>query len=129
MGDIGRFVIAAGYLGGGSVILAVILFVVSVIEHRRGQNVEAKWVFVLGGLAFCVGSYMAWHDADAALQEETQQFSSLNLRLDNLTKPNFNLSFGQFVDIGTYKSQTSIIFVLSVSNQGPRAQRVSRISA
>jgi hypothetical protein len=60
----------AGLLGGGSMILATILFVVSVVEQFKDRNVPAYWLLLAAALAFCFGAYSAWEKEDRALKDE-----------------------------------------------------------
>jgi hypothetical protein len=55
-----EFVTAAGLYGGGSVILAIVLFGVSFIEHFRDHNVSSWWFGIIGMISFCAGSYIAY---------------------------------------------------------------------
>lgn len=85
MRNLWQFLVAAGALGGGSVILAIILFIVAVIEHLRDRNVGAAWLFMIGCLAFCFGSFAAWKDERASLDERTAQVNQLQQQIGSLT--------------------------------------------
>src|SRR5258708_9530221 len=55
-----EFLRTAGSLGWGSVVLAVILFTITIFEHIRDHNVTAFVVCFLGVFFFCLGAYLAW---------------------------------------------------------------------
>jgi high-affinity Fe2+/Pb2+ permease len=55
-----EFLVTAGLLGGGSVVLAIILFIVAVTEHFRDHNVAASIFAGLTVVFFCLGAYWAW---------------------------------------------------------------------
>jgi hypothetical protein len=56
----GEFFVAAGRLGGGSVVFALCLFVVSIYEHIADHDIPAYWLEGLGLLALCFGAFIAW---------------------------------------------------------------------
>jgi hypothetical protein len=67
------FLRTAGRLGGGSVVLAVILFVITGYEHFANHNIVATYFTVLGVVFFCIGAYLAWlkeHKSFLNLQEK-----------------------------------------------------------
>jgi hypothetical protein len=92
-----EFLASAGPLGISSVGLATVLFVISIMEHTQDKNVPATIFFVLGGLVFCYGAYLAWsHERDRYLELE-KSIEKADLR-------------GQIVrasiDVWTYKDRT-----------------------
>jgi hypothetical protein len=118
MWDIWRFIIAAGYLGGGSVVLAIVLLVVSYIEHKRDKNVRATVLFVISCLAFCFGAYSAWHDADAALAEKTAENTQLSKRIEDLARPDFHVSLREVTVGSDTPDDTRVIFFMGITNTG-----------
>jgi hypothetical protein len=85
MRDIERFFISAGILGTGSVIFAIILFVVGVWEHVKGKAIRAVWFLFFAFIAFASGSYQAWHEQFVATEQAQQ-------KLDDLSKPQLVLT-------------------------------------
>ncbi|MBZ5664821.1 MAG: hypothetical protein LAO30_09485 [Acidobacteriia bacterium] len=61
MRSIAKFFKDAGYHGGGSVILAVILFGLTIWEHANNKAVGAWWLWALVVLMFGYGAVVAWH--------------------------------------------------------------------
>ncbi|MGO8935185.1 MAG: hypothetical protein ACLPLZ_02445 [Terracidiphilus sp.] len=119
MGDLGRFIYSAGYFGGGSVIVAVILLAIAVIEHIKGKNVEAKWFFIVACLAFCLGAFMAWKDADNNLQVETHDKSDLQGQIEFLTEPNLSADITTIMAADSARTGNAImILVVTITNRG-----------
>jgi hypothetical protein len=111
MGNLWAFFLAAGELGGGSVILAVVLLVISIIEHLRDENIAARWLAGVAGLAFCFGAYQAW-------QAEHSSNVDLRGKLTALTVPDLHPSFYR-IATGHDKSGHTILFVwIEVTNNG-----------
>jgi hypothetical protein len=69
MGKIRRFFAEAGALGVASVSFGVILWIIAAIEHSKDKNIPAIWFLLIGCLAFCIGSYLAWSKADDRANE------------------------------------------------------------
>jgi hypothetical protein len=55
-----EFIKTAGWLGGGSVMLAIILLGITIWEHIRSQNVATIVYGVLVMIFFSFGCYIAW---------------------------------------------------------------------
>jgi len=71
-----KFLKAAGSIGGGSVVLAIVLFVISIEEHFRNKNVNAYWLLLIAAIAIAFGAYRAW-----AAQSETNTKPNLKIEL------------------------------------------------
>jgi hypothetical protein len=56
-----EFIKTAGALGGGSVILAILCFGITLVEHVKDHNVSASIFGLLTILFFCFGGYQAWN--------------------------------------------------------------------
>jgi hypothetical protein len=111
--DIWNFILAAGYIGGGSVILAVVLLIVSMIEHQRERNLSAQMFFLIACFAFCFGAYMAWH-------KQYEKTLRVQTTLDQMNNPVLHASIGQiFVAPAGDHNQNAIVTVMvTVTNTG-----------
>jgi hypothetical protein len=106
-----RFVQAAGIYGGGSVGLAIVCFVISIIEHFIDKNINEYWFVLAGAAFFAFGAYTAWareHDAYTAEVEKNAK-PSLKIELN-----------GSFFDVSKIPNknelQTHIYAYLRVTN-------------
>src|SRR5437016_5108122 len=61
MRTLAKFFKDTGLYGGGSVILSILLFAVTIFEHSKNHNVAAFWLGVLAVVFFCGGSFVAWN--------------------------------------------------------------------
>lgn len=68
-----EFVKSAGTIGGGSVLLAIALFGVTIGEHVWEKNVAVGWLEWLAMTFFCFGAYQAWNNTDKKLQSEIRK--------------------------------------------------------
>ena len=73
MKSIIRFVKAAGSIGGGSVGLAIVLFVVSIYEHFRDKNIPAYWLLLAAAVFFTFGAYRGWASEHEAFTNEVEK--------------------------------------------------------
>jgi hypothetical protein len=55
-----EFFKTAGYLGGGSVLTSLALYLIAVYEHVNGRNVTSLLLITAGMIFFCFGAYLAW---------------------------------------------------------------------
>lgn len=117
MRDLWDFFLAAGFLGGGSVILAIILFTVAVIEHYRDRNVGATWLFVIGCLAFCFGAFSAWQEERRAVGEKSSEVTKLKRELDSLKESQISAKI-EFGILGNQPSGSSAGIIVSLKNAG-----------
>jgi len=83
MTTFGRFIKAAGLLGGGSVVLAILLFLITIIEHIRDHNVEVFYLVLLAAVFFCFGAYQAWHD-------ENRKYLAIASEKENIERKYFD---------------------------------------
>src|SRR5713226_3717965 len=79
-----QFVTASVKLGGGSVILAILLFSISIVEHIRNQNVAAYSLVFIAALFFCVGTYLAWSEERDQYEREVATNAKPDLQLELL---------------------------------------------
>lgn len=76
MGRFTAFLKGAGTYGGGSVVLAIILFAVAIGEHAKDKNIGVGWLEYLALGFFCFGAYKAWDNTDKRLQESIRQLKA-----------------------------------------------------
>lgn len=110
-----KFLKAAGYIGGSSVVLAIVLFAVSIWEHFADKNVNAYWLVFIGVLAFTFGAYRAWASEHEIYESEVAKNSRPSLRIE---MP------GVFFDISTPPVQKLVVLLhvyayLRVTNLTP----------
>jgi hypothetical protein len=106
-----EFIRAAGALGGTSVALSVVLFVVSMVEHKRDKSVPAYWFICLAPLFFAIGAYLAWSAERDKLEEERAKNQKPLLKIE-MRAAFFEVSPVQ----GTQRLQVHIITYLRVTN-------------
>jgi hypothetical protein len=66
----------AGKLGWGGLVLAILLFVLSFVEHLQNQNFAAYSMVVVAALAFCFGAYDAWDVEHQSLLSESERHAA-----------------------------------------------------
>jgi len=76
MGRFTAFLKGAGTYGGGSVVLAILLFAVAIGEHVKDKNIGVGWLEWIAIVFFCFGAYKAWDNTDKRLQESTRQLKA-----------------------------------------------------
>jgi len=76
-----KFLTDAGYYGGGSVLLAIILLGVTLVEHARGRSVQSFWFYILIVVFFCIGSAIAWHKEYKVAQKYLDEQPRLGLHI------------------------------------------------
>lgn len=106
-----RFIKATGRFGGGSVVLAIVLFGISIYEHLIGKNVPAYWLVLAAGVFFVVGAYDAWLSADKAFARESAKSIQPLLRIE-LVRAFFDVSKSE----NRNELQTYIYAYLKVTN-------------
>jgi hypothetical protein len=106
-----KFIKAAGTLGATSVALSVVLFIISIVEHVVGGNLQAYWFSYLAPVFFAFGAYLAWSAERDELEKEMgkNQKPLLNIQL---IKAFFDVSKIP----GTQKIQVHIYTYLRVAN-------------
>jgi hypothetical protein len=70
----------AGFYGGGSVLLAIILLGVTVYEHFKGYSVQTFWLGTLVIIFFCFGAFIAW-------RKESQKVDDRDAQIERISKP------------------------------------------
>ncbi len=104
-----EFFKAAGLLGGGSVTLAIILFLITGFEHYWDHNVTATIFAVLGIIFFCVGAYAAWKREREKYETEVAKHGM----------PRFELNPGQLhLWFNAETNQTILLLSPTVTNHG-----------
>jgi hypothetical protein len=104
-----KFLNASGKIGGGSVIFAIVLFMVAIWEHYRQKNIPASLLIAAGITFFCYGCYIAWLKE---LQEKEHIVSSLE-------KPDIKLDVvGSNYRYDAEKDVTVFFLAASVINKG-----------
>jgi hypothetical protein len=108
-----QFFKAAGRIGGGSVVLAIVLFLISIEEHLSARNVPAAWLIFLGCMVFCYGACAAWsNEHDAHIHEIEKNLKPL-LQIELL---------GSFFDVSKMPNknelQVHVYAYLRVTNTG-----------
>jgi hypothetical protein len=104
-----EFIRTAGYAGGGSVTLAIILFFVTFFEHYEDHNVKAAVFAALGIVFFCGGAFIAWN-------KERDKFEAEVAKHGN---PRFNLGIGQIdVSFDQTRGITLILLSPTLTNHG-----------
>ncbi|HEX5236448.1 MAG TPA: hypothetical protein VFW25_14095 [Silvibacterium sp.] len=104
-----EFIKTAGLFGGGSVTLAIILFLITGLEHYWNQNVTATVFAALGIIFFCFGAFTAWN-------KERDKYEAEVTKTGN---PSFVLDPGQmhvWYDIN--RGQTMILLSPTLTNHG-----------
>src|SRR5271154_6779209 len=76
-----KFFTDAGYYGGGSVLLAIILLGVTLVEHARRQSIQSFWFYILIVVFFCIGSLVAWHKEYKVAQKYLDEQPRLGLQI------------------------------------------------
>jgi len=77
-----KFLKAAGYIGLGSVSLAIVLLAISIDEHLRDKNVPSYWLMLIAALAFAFGAYRAWATEHEAYQSEVAKSTKPSLQIE-----------------------------------------------
>lgn len=77
-----EFITTAGYLGGGSVVLAIILFAIATWEHFKDHNVSPGLLAALGVVFFCFGAYWAWSKERDKFEAERNKNESPDFVID-----------------------------------------------
>lgn len=77
-----RFVVAAGTWGLLSMIAALALFTIAVVEHIRDKNVTSYVLLVFAALVFCFGSFLAWLEEHKKYEMEKNKHDNPNLVLN-----------------------------------------------
>ncbi len=112
-----EFVVAAGVLGGGSVILAIVLFVIAAIEHFRDRNVAAAWLFIIACLAFCFGAFSAWNQERESVERSTTEISHLNEQIASLVESHIAADI-EFAVLGAQPKGSHAGLIVSLRNSG-----------
>jgi hypothetical protein len=76
-----EFIQTAGLLGGGSVLLSIILFGITIWEHVKGENIASAVLGVLVIVFFCVGAFIAWLQERKKFETEALKHEQPNLKL------------------------------------------------
>jgi hypothetical protein len=106
-----EFIRAAGKLGATSVALAIVLFVISIVEHEREKNFPVYWFICLAALFVAIGAYLAW-SAERDKWEEEKAKNQKPLLTIELIAAFFDVSKIQ----GTQNLQVHIYTYLRVAN-------------
>ena len=77
-----KFLKAAGYIGLGSVGLAIVLLAISIDEHLRDKNVPSYWLMLIAALGFAFGAYRAWATEHEAYQSEVAKNTKPSLQIE-----------------------------------------------
>jgi hypothetical protein len=78
----GQFLKAAGTYGGGSVLLAILLFGISIGEHIKDKNVSVGWLEWVALVFFCFGAYKAWDNTDKKLRDANTLLDETKPRIE-----------------------------------------------
>jgi len=73
-----RFFKDAGYIAGGSVLLAITLFAVSILEHAKNRNVDTWWLWFIAITLWCYGCVVAWYRQYKKVLDRDAEIESLN---------------------------------------------------
>lgn len=120
MQDILDFIVAAGFAGGGSVILAIVLLIIAIIEHRRDHNVPAAWLFIVACIAFCFGGFCAWQSERDRANVLSEDKKNLGKQIDDLSKSNISADI-QFAILGQQTIGSHAGIIVSLRNDGAPA--------
>ncbi len=97
------------FWGGGSVTLAIILFVITGLEHYWDHNIRATIFAALGIIFFCGGAYIAWSKERDKYEAEVAKSGS----------PRFELDLGQLhVFYQPSSNQTYVLLSPTLTNHG-----------
>jgi len=77
-----KFLKAAGYIGLGSVSLAIVLLAISIDEHLRDKNVPSYCLMLIATLGFAFGAYRAWATEYEAHQSEAAKNIKPSLQIE-----------------------------------------------
>jgi hypothetical protein len=77
-----KFLKAAGYIGLGSVGLAIVLLAISIDEHLRDKSVPSYWLMFIAAVAFAFGAYRAWAAEHEAYQNEVAENAKPSLQIE-----------------------------------------------
>lgn len=76
-----RFLTTAGWIGGGSVMLSMILLAITIWEHLHDKNVAAFVLGILVVVFFCFGAYIAWSKESEKYLNEKQKHEQPDFKL------------------------------------------------
>jgi hypothetical protein len=76
-----EFIRTAGLLGGGSVLLSIILFGITIWEHAKSENIASAVLGALVIVFFCVGAFIAWLQERKKYEAEALKHEQPNLKL------------------------------------------------
>ena len=77
-----QFLVAAGKIGITSVIAALVLLVVSIVEHVHGANLASYVLACAAALMFGAGAYAAWGKEHEQYETEKAKHDNPNLELN-----------------------------------------------
>jgi hypothetical protein len=103
------FIAAAGIYGVASVVIATLLFAISIYEHTRDKNVVSYVFVATAALVFCIGAFIAW------LKENTK-YEAEKAKHD---EPNFVLRVESILTFYDPQSNiTTVCFAANIINRG-----------
>ncbi|HXT86279.1 MAG TPA: hypothetical protein VN745_04575 [Verrucomicrobiae bacterium] len=109
MGKFLGFLAAAGAYGVASVVIAFILFFISVYEHAHNQNVAAYVLILVGASIFCIGAFIAWSAENNKYEVEKAKHDA----------PNFDLIIESILTLyNPTQNMTVIVFAAMLTNRG-----------
>jgi len=108
-----RFVVTAGTWGMLSMVAAVALFVISIVEHVREKNVTSYVLCALAAAISFVGGFLAWREENKKYEVEKAQHDSPNFKLDLISiltnyDPNSNVTTACFAAMLVNRGSPSV---------------------
>ncbi|MFZ1007457.1 MAG: hypothetical protein WAN65_11505 [Candidatus Sulfotelmatobacter sp.] len=127
-----KFFKDAGYYAGGSVILAIILFAVSIWEHAKNKNVDTWWLWFIAVVLWCYGCAVAWYreyKSGIAKDAEIEAAKSpLPLIQGVLSNVRFGGQINTSVNIGNeWQISSAATFDITLCNHKPRETNLQKI--
>lgn len=107
-----EFIRTAGLLGGGSVLLAVVLFAIGIWEHYKEKNVPSMWLVATGVCSFAYGLYQAW----------AKERDAKEVALSQIESPEFDFQLGPtIVKFHEESNQTLFFLIGRILNKGHKS--------
>ena len=117
-----QFLISAGSAGVTSMVVALVLFVISIVEHVRGANLTSYVLVCVAALMFSVGAYSAWAKEHEQYESEKEKHDNPNLELNVVSiltryEPALNVTTLCFAGVVVNRGSPSIAFGWKVRYQ------------
>lgn len=126
-----KFFKDAGYYGGGSVVLAIILFAIAIWEHASGKNIATWWLELIAVLVFCYGCLVAWYKEYKGGLEKDAIIEAAKSPLPLIIGILSNFRFGGVISTGhierKWRISGALNFDVYLCNQKPRETNLQKI--